>query len=197
MTEREYEMMEQQEFNIGPVSHIPAALPLVAENDPILKQKTDKFDFSNPPIDPVVLYQNLGRTLQSHDALGLAAPQVGLPYRCFVLRTENILGVFNPVLVDKSEEEVIMEEGCLSFENLFIKIKRSQRIRARFTTPDGQTQTAVFDGMTARAFLHEMDHLDGITFTTKANRFFLDAGRKKRQMIRSGRYTVTHVIKEA
>lgn len=190
--------MEQQEFQIGgPVSFIPTALALVDEKDPILKQKTEIFDFSNPPIDPVVLYQNLGRTLQAHDALGLAAPQVGLPYRCFVLRTENILGVFNPILVDKSEEEVIMEEGCLSFENLFIKIKRPQSIRARFTTPDGERQTTVMEGMTARAFLHEMDHLDGITYTTRANRFHLDAGRKKQRLIKTGRYTVTRTIKEA
>ena len=192
--------MEQQEntFLSGLVKfNVPTALMLVSENDPILKQKTEKFDFANPPMDPVVLYQNLGRTLQSHDALGLAAPQVGLPYRCFVLRTENILGVFNPILVDKSEEEVIMEEGCLSFENLFIKVKRPQRIRARFTTPDGVTQTMVMEGMTARAFLHEMDHLDGITYTTRANRFHLDAGRKKQRLIKTGRYTVTRTIKEA
>lgn len=187
-----------EEFNLeAPVSFIPTALPLVEEDDPILKQKTERFDFDNPPINPVQLYQNLGRTLMAHDALGLAAPQVGLPYRFFVLRTENILGVFNPILVDKSEEEVIMEEGCLSFDNLFIKIKRPQRIRARFTTPDGKTQTSVFDGMTARAFLHEYDHLEGITFTTKANRFHLDAGKKKRRLIKSGRYTVSRVIKEA
>jgi peptide deformylase len=193
--------MEQQEalpeFNINPIGFIPTALPLVAENDPILKQKTERFDFDNPPINPVQLYQNLGRTLMAHDALGLAAPQVGLPYRCFVLRTENILGVFNPILVDKSEETVMMEEGCLSFENLFIKIKRPQRIRARFTTPDGQTQTAVFDGMTARAFLHEYDHLEGLVFTSVAGRFHLDAGKKKRAKIRSGRYTVSRIIKEA
>jgi peptide deformylase len=186
------------EFKIeGSAMFIPTALPLVSENDPILKQKTERFDFDNPPMNPVQLYQNLGRTLMAHDALGLAAPQVGLPYRFFVLRTENILGVFNPILVDKSEEEVTMEEGCLSFVNLFIKIKRPQRIRARFTTPDGQTQTAVFDGMTARAFLHEYDHLEGKVFTTVANRFHLDAGRKKRHLIKSGRYTVSHVIKEA
>ena len=190
--------MEQEEFHTtGLVSLIPQALPLVAEDHPILKQKTERFDFENPPINPVELYQNLGETLRSHDALGLAAPQVGLPYRCFVLRTENILGVFNPILVDKSDEQVIMEEGCLSFENLFIKVKRAQRIRARFTTPDGQTQTAAFEGMTARAFLHEYDHLEGITFDKIANKFFVEAGRKKRKLINSGRYTVTHVIKEA
>ena len=176
---------------------VPTELPLVGEKDPILKQKTEKFDFANPPMNPIHLYQNLGQTLIVHDALGLAAPQVGLPYRVFVLRAEQIIGVFNPILVDKSEEEVIMEEGCLSFKNLYIKIKRSQRIRARYTTPDGATQTSVFEGMTARAFLHEYDHLEGKVFTTVANRFFVDAGLKKRKMIESGRYKVSHVIKEA
>jgi peptide deformylase len=73
---------------------------LVDCNDPILKQKTENFDFANPPINPVELYNDLAETMRENDGLGLAAPQVGLPYRVFVMRAENIIGIFNPRIVD-------------------------------------------------------------------------------------------------
>lgn len=193
--------MDPQPFSLEPLvsqvgafSEIPHVLDLVDEKADILKQPTERFDFDNPPCDPIVLYRNLGETMLHHNGLGLAAPQCGLNYRAFVLRTHpEVLGVFNPILVDKSEEEITLEEGCLSAELLFIKVKRPKRIRVRFTTPDGQTNTHVFDGMTARCFLHELDHLDGITMWKRANKLHVEAGRKKRKKIRDGKL----VLKDA
>jgi len=161
-------------------STIPQVLQLVDENDPILKQGTEEFDFSNPPIDPVILYRNLGKTLIEHNALGLAAPQCGLLYRAFVMRAENVIGVFNPKVLDVSSETVILEEGCLSFPGMVLKVKRPKRIRVRYTEPDGNVVTRVFDGMSARCFLHEKDHLDGHIMHEKANRYHLEQAKKKR-----------------
>jgi peptide deformylase len=73
---------------------------------------------------------------------------------------------------------VTLEEGCLSYPNLFVKIKRPKSIKVRFTTPDGETSTKTFTGMTARVFLHELDHLDGIAHTSRANRYHLDQAKK-------------------
>jgi peptide deformylase len=155
---------------------------LVDCNDPILKQKTENFDFANPPINPVELYNDLAE----NDGLGLAAPQVGLPYRVFVMRAENIIGVFNPKIVDISSEMVYLEEGCLSYPNLWVKVKRPKKVKVRYTNPDGQTETRVFDGMSARVFQHEFDHLEGIVHTKRANRFHLEQARKLQKKLNKG-----------
>ncbi len=154
--------------------------------DPILRQRTENFDFTNPPINPVELYNDLAETMRENEGLGLAAPQVGLPYRAFVMRAENIIGVFNPKIVDISSEMVYLEEGCLSYPNLWVKIKRPKKIKVRFTNPDGQTETRVFDGMSARVFQHETDHLDGILHIKRANRFHLEQAKKLAKKLSKG-----------
>jgi peptide deformylase len=160
-------------------------LSLVSETNPILRMNTEVFDFKNPPTNPVILYRQMANTMLKNNGIGLAAPQVGLPYRMFVMRTHpDVIGVFNPLLLDTSEETIILEEGCLSFDMLFIKVKRPKRIRVRFTNPDGQTETRVFDGMTARCFLHELDHLNGITYLQKANKFHIETAKKRRKQIK-------------
>lgn len=144
-------------------------LDLVSEDNPILHQQFEEFDFSNPPINPVELSNNLIETMVAHKGLGLSACQVGLPYRAFVLWSEQPLAVFNPRIVDQKNEFISLEEGCLSFPHLFIKVKRPSMIKARFQDALGQTHTQVFIGMTARCFLHEMDHLDGVIYTQRAS----------------------------
>ena len=159
---------------------------LVDCNDPILKQKTENFDFKNPPINPVELYIDLAETMRENEGLGLAAPQVGLPYRAFVMRAENIIGVFNPKIVDISSEMVYLEEGCLSYPNLWVKVKRPKKIKVRYTNPDGQTETRVFDGMSARVFQHEFDHLEGIVHLKRANRYHLEQAKKLAKKLEKG-----------
>jgi len=152
--------------------------PLVDKNDPILKQVMEKFDFKNPPVDPVLLYQDLAQTMIEHNGIGLSANQIGLPYRAFVMRAADVIGVFNPIIVDYSTETVILEEGCLSYPNLYVKIKRPKKIKARYTLPNGEVVTQVFDGITARCFQHELDHLNGILYTSRANKFHLEQAKK-------------------
>jgi len=145
---------------------------------PILKEEMPAFDFNNPVEDPVQLYTDLAETMRENDGMGLSANQIGVRTRAFVMRAEEIIGVFNPRVVDVSTETVILEEGCLSYPNLFVKIKRPKSIKVRFATPDGQTTTKTFTGMTARVFLHELDHLNGIAHTSRANRYHLEQARK-------------------
>jgi peptide deformylase len=155
-------------------------LKLVPPNDPILTKPCDDFDFSNPPIDPIELAKDLVKTMYDSNGIGLSANQVGLPYRVFSMRgaPENFV-CFNPKLVQPSEMEVILEEGCLTYQGLLVKIKRPQHIRVRFTTPNGETLTKQFTGMTARTFQHELDHLDGIIFYNRANRYHRDQALRK------------------
>lgn len=153
-----------------------------------LKNKLIPFDF-NSQEGPTAkeLYETLRDTMCKNNGVGLAANQIGLPYRVFVIGNpsdpDNVIGVFNPTIVDVIGEETYYEEGCLSFPGIYVKIKRPSAIRVRFTTHDGTTDTIKFDGMTARIFQHEYDHLEGIVFTQKAHPLHLDrARRQKRQL---------------
>lgn len=143
-------------------------LELVDEGASILKEKMELFDFAKPPIDPFKLAYDLVANLKHYKGLGIAANQLGLPYRAFAMETSPNLVCFNPKIVDDTSEQVILEEGCLSYPNLFVRIKRTRSVRVRFTMPNGQTTTQIFSDLTARVFQHELDHLEGIIFYSRA-----------------------------
>lgn len=154
-------------------------LKLVGQNDPLLRQEIHPFDFSNPPADPEALSIAMVEFMRKNKGLGLSANQVGLPYRMFVLEGEPAYACFNPRLIDISEEEVLLDEGCLTYKGLYVKIKRPRHIKVRFTAPNGETFTQKFTGMTARAFLHELDHLNGKIFYTNASLVHRDRGMRE------------------
>jgi peptide deformylase len=153
----------------------------------ILKEPTQRFDFSNPPMDPTELFENLRDTMIDNNGLGLAANQVGIPYSVFVIGNphipESIFSVFNPTIADYNNSIELGEEGCLSFPNLFIKVKRPTTIKARFSGHDGAVDTIKFDGFTARAFQHEFDHLQGKSFTQKSSKFHLDRAKNNKKKL--------------
>lgn len=153
---------------------------LIESNNELLTTPCEPFDFANPPVDPEELAKDLVRIMYEKKGLGLAANQLGLPYRVFSMRgdPENFV-CFNPKVITPSEEKVILEEGCLTYPNLLVKVKRSQHVRVRFTGPDGETYTKTFTGLTARIFQHEIDHLDGIRFFDRATRYHREQGFKK------------------
>jgi peptide deformylase len=155
---------------------------LVKSDHPLLRQKLETFDFSNSPMDPIELAKNLTETMLKNNGLGLSANQCGLPYRVFVIASNPVIACFNPRVVDESTQtEVSLEEGCLSFPYLFLKVKRPRMIKVRYNLPNGEIATEKFDGMTARIFLHELDHMNGEVFTSKVNQYHLDKGMKARQ----------------
>lgn len=145
-------------------------LELVPHTDPILWTKTEKFDFSDWPMNPVELYNQLAKLMIDSNGLGLAAPQVGLPYRFFVVASDPVMGVFNPIVVDTSSEQTNLDEACLSWPGLSLKIKRARRIRLRFTEPNGNIRTEIFNDLSAKVVQHEMEHLEGQFFGASASR---------------------------
>jgi len=144
-------------------------LSIVPDTHQLLYREIEDFDFAAPPTDPIQLANDLIETLAHNKGLGLAANQCGLPYRVFALWSETPLVCFNPRIVDQSAENVALDEGCLTFPNLFIKIKRPKMIKVRYQDAFGDTHTDKFIGMTARVFLHQMDNVDGIVFTKRAS----------------------------
>ena len=142
---------------------------LVPDSDPILSQELPKFDFDNPATDPIQLAYDLVESMRHHNGLGLSANQIGLPYRAFAMQAVPAIVCFNPKVIDESSEEIMLEEGCLSFPGLGIKIKRPRHIKVRYTEPNGNVVTRKFTGMAARCFLHEYDHMNGTKYIDRAS----------------------------
>jgi len=139
-------------------------LNVIDYNDSILYQECKYFDFDNAPYDPGELAQSLVQKMYGLNALGLSANQVGLPYKVFAMMGNPNFVCFNPKIVQPSEETILMDEACVSFPGLTMKINRPRHIRCRFQGPDGETYTHTFSGMTARVFQHEMMHMEGKPF---------------------------------
>ena len=148
-------------------------LKIVKFPDPILRQRMPEFDFANPVMDPVELEKSMLTAMFQFDGIGLAANQVGIPARVFVMghkdNPDAAQAFFNPEIVGNSEEIADMEEGCLSFPGIYVKIKRPTKIRVRWHNSKGELQEDEFDGYNCKCFLHEYDHLEGITFQDRVS----------------------------
>ncbi len=157
----------------------------VPEDSEILLTECKDFDFTNPPHDPKELAQALHDTMVKSDGLGLSANQVGIPYKVFVMRTgDEPFAMFNPKIVDMSNKEISMKEGCLSFPLLYLNVKRPDAVRIRFQNEHGETNTKRFIGMTARIALHEFDHMLGKVYTQKASTFETQRALRKRMILK-------------
>lgn len=156
---------------------------LVKSNDPILHTPINKFDFNNPPVDPLDLVSDLAERMLHEGGIGLAANQCGLPYRVFVMNADELIPCFNPLIVDVSQETIYLEEGCLSYPGLALKIKRPRKIKVRYTEPNNNVVTRVFDGISSRVFQHELDHLNGISHINLANKVHLQQARNKQKKL--------------
>jgi len=159
---------------------------LISADDPILREEQELFDFANPPTDPIELAHDMVQHMMYYNGIGLAAPQLGLSYRVFAIRAKPNLVCFNPYVTDFTSDEEKIEEGCLTFPNLFMKVKRPKAIKVRYTEPNGNTQNQTFTGLTARIFLHELDHLDGVLFIDRVSDLTLNMAKKKAKKYNRG-----------
>jgi peptide deformylase len=160
-----------------------AVRPTVIWPDPRLREAT----VAITTIDDSVreLYRDLCDSMYAENGLGMAAPQLGESRKMFIVepklagRAETDLPVcfMNPEVLEVSEELQDSEEGCLSFPDIYIKVKRPMRCKVRAMGIDGQLFELEGDGLLARCLLHENDHLTG--------KLLVDfVGPLKRQMIK-------------
>jgi peptide deformylase len=164
-------------------------LSLVKTPDNFLKKQLPDFDFDNPIVDPLTLEEEMVKLMLEENGIGLAANQVGIDARVFVMQPKNIpdvftpFALFNPKLITESQEQQESEEGCLSFPNLFLHVKRPYHVVAEFLDRDKNTCIIRFDGIDARCFLHELDHLNGVCFTNGISKLKLDLAIKKQRKL--------------
>jgi len=153
---------------------------LVPETDPILSEVLPEFDFDNAPINAADFASSMVETCIKNNGFGLSANQCGFPYRMFVMGAgDEYVAFFNPKVV-KTDEEVHMKEACLSFPGLTLSVTRPKEIWVEYQDYTGAKKEAHYVGMSARCFLHELDHMDGIVYTTRAKPLALQSGLKKR-----------------
>ena len=138
-------------------------MKLVDSNDPVLRQECEKFNFLAPQVNLEEFANDLIQTMHENNGIGLSANQVGVPLQIFTMYTETPVVIINPKILEVSEETIELEEGCLSFPGDLVKVKRPVWIIARFIQANGKGHTQRFEGMTARVFQHEYDHMMGKT----------------------------------
>ena len=106
-----------------------------------------------------------------HNGIGISANQIGIWERAFAMvrdiENNEVMVCFNPRIVKSYSEEVEMEEGCLSYPELFLKIKRPDKIIVKYEDEDKKTHKLKLQGLASRVFQHEYDHMEGIDFTQR------------------------------
>lgn len=158
------------EFKLGP--------------QPTLVEKSSEWTFGQDG-DSIELEKQMIEFMLANRGIGLAANQIGLAKRVFVMGSENISGfpipfaLYNPKIVDQSSNTVLDQEGCLSYPGLYLTVKRPEWVVAEYQNSKGDLIEAKFDGYLSKCFQHELDHLDGICFVDRVSQLKLNLAMKK------------------
>ena len=166
------------------MTYQPKLLQLIIEPDPLLHQ------VSQPIADPSqvdqFLIEDMIKTMHANDGIGLAAIQIGVVKRLFVMDINDELTVFvNPEIIERSPELVVFSEGCLSLPTIRADITRHDAITVKFFDRWGTVNTRIFSGLSSICIQHELDHLNGITFLDHLSKLKRDIFLKKLQKLRS------------
>jgi len=146
-----------------------------------LDKQLKEVNLENPEFDPKELKQQMVELMLSSNGIGLSASQVGIDAQLFVMgdSATNSTLCINPTILQYTEETVVDVEGCLSFPNIFVKVKRPKEILAKFYNENLEEQIVKISGYSARCYLHEWDHLQGVTFKDRISKLKWDMAIKK------------------
>lgn len=155
-------------------------LPIFSDNLPMLSEKIPEYTSALPNPQMTKLVQQLKLTMKEYAGLGLAANQCGIFQRVFIIGTDQFqIACINPKIISTSAEVEKQGEGCLSFPALSLKIERPKSIEVEYTNENGELKQVRLDGLTARCFQHELDHLNGIKFTKHVGETSMLLARQK------------------
>jgi len=153
-----------------------------------LSNPTAPFDYND--LDYLKdLQEHMWDVMVRNRGIGLAANQINLNASVFIMKemqTKQPIFCVNPLIVSTSEEKELMLEGCLSDPGMYLKVKRPSRIKAAWTNVEGEREEHELEGMNARVFQHEFDHLCGVLFTDRVGGVKLKAARKKQAKLLNG-----------
>ena len=158
-------------------------MQLIKDPDDFLKKKVDAFNFEKD--DAPKIANEMIEDMIRFNGVGLAANQVGYNGRIFVMKpqTGKPFAVINPTIERVSATTKLDVEGCLSFPNLFLYVQRPDKVDVNYLDIDGKNVTMLLQDFEARIFLHEFDHLEGITFDTRVSKFKLQLAREKQRKL--------------
>tara|TARA_R100001377_G_scaffold47383_1_gene27326 strand:+ start:413 stop:931 length:519 start_codon:yes stop_codon:yes gene_type:complete len=153
---------------------------LIKNNNPLL---SIPLSGCSKNLDRQEIKDNLIETMKSFAGVGLSANQCGVMERVFVmysdLNKKEIIACFNPKIVSTSDESLLMDEGCLSYPGIWLKVKRPDGIEATYEDEDGKLHDIALFGLECRIFQHELDHMEGTDFTKRVSRLRLSRAKKR------------------
>jgi len=186
-------------------------LPVIASGSPVLRKIGVDIDKDYPNLAELI--ENMEETMVNAQGVGLAAPQVGLPIRLFLVDTSpfgsddelaederefltNFKKVFiNAKILKEEGEEWAFNEGCLSIPDIREDVFRKEKITIEYFDENFNKHTDVIDGIAARVVQHEYDHIEGILFTDKISSLKKRLIKKKLENISKGKISVDYRMK--
>ena len=178
-------------------------LPIVAYGDPVLRKVAVAIDATYPDLEKLIA--NMKETMYNASGVGLAAPQIGKAIRLFLIdaspfaedddlseEERTVLKSFNkvfinPKIVEEEGEEWIFNEGCLSIPDVREDVSRQPKITIEYQDENFMIHTETLEGLAARVFQHEYDHIEGILFTDKLSTLKKRIIKKKLENISKGK----------
>jgi len=153
---------------------------LLEAKHPLLHSPLPEITAETEPKDRLELTTNIAETMRHYGGIGLSANQVGIALRMFVFGDkEHFIPCFNPKILEYGGPDMAIEEGCLTYPGLFVKIYRPEWIVAEWEDENRELHKENFTGLQSRVFQHEYDHMEGIDFRSLAGRISLDMAQRK------------------
>jgi len=154
---------------------------LIEAENPIMKVRLSG---CSPDLDRDDVEEKLLDSMKNYNGIGLSANQIGIMERVFVMYSDvkkrETITCFNPEIVTKSDTEILMDEGCLTYPGLWLKVKRPDGIEVQYEDKSGEIQHQAMFGLECRIFLHEYDHMEGMDFTQKVSKIKLNRALKRK-----------------
>ena len=159
--------------------------------DPVLRKISRKVDKIDKNIQNII--KDMTDTINSdtYSAVGLAAPQIGVSKRIIAVKWDKLEIFINPEITVLDDEEEEFQEGCLSIYSITCELKRPRKVAVRALSVKNEKLSFNAEGMLARIFLHEVDHLDGKLFID-----YLDSKKKREIMLKISQKNLCHQIKD-
>ena len=158
-------------------------MKLIYYPNSFLDKKLQDVNIDNPDFDPVKLKEEMIDIMLANHGIGLSANQIELDAQIFIMgdSKENSTMCINPKVLQHTEDTTLDTEGCLSFPGMYVKVRRPKEILAEWFDENLEKQTVKIQGYSAKCFLHEWDHLQGITFKDRVSKLKWDFATKKRK----------------